>query len=597
MRWWPEPTAGEIVWCHFPDNIHPKPKPRPGLIVSTKEDDEGMIFVSVAYGTSQKTDRLYSGEFRIAKSEQPSAYTSAGLSYDTKFDLRNVLELPFNDAYFSVPPHAPYGQNPKLGTLHPSMVRIAATAFAAASSQKTSSLLIAPLGALFFSACLVPAVALAQPGALGPASVEVNAQKVPVYRWSPVDNARAPSTNPGPSEAGYTAPTSNLKTSSVQFAPQSMGRPALKADKTVGKTVQVKPGDTTSRLALQFLDPSVSLDQMMLAMLKANPDAFIQGNVNLVKAGAVLRIPEAQEAAQIPREQARQTVIAQSMAFAQYAARLAESTSTVGNENSRAMSGNLAPEGVKPEAPDAQQDKLTLSKPSAQASAAEEKIARSREIKDASAQTAALSKNLKDLEALAQQNPSASSSSTTDSAPSPSAAEPAAGVGTAGTAWGEGLKDLIGNTQLWAWAAAFLAVLFLVALAMRKTASKPDPVFAPSYDDAQSPVVGSVAAAVVEPGQVQVQIPEQMRSIDLSLSPEAADTFVPVQTTNPAPQPTQGATEQSKLSLAIQLMANGEKDLARSLLLSLMASSNEDTRSRAIQMLGEIRTSFDRVAR
>jgi hypothetical protein len=92
-----------------------------------------MIFVSVAYGTSQKTDHLYSGEFRIAKSEQPSAYTSAGLSYDTKFDLRNVLELPFNDAYFSVPPHAPYGQIPKLGTLHPSMVRIAATAFAAVS--------------------------------------------------------------------------------------------------------------------------------------------------------------------------------------------------------------------------------------------------------------------------------------------------------------------------------------------------------------------------------------------------------------------------------------------------------------------------------
>jgi hypothetical protein len=114
MRWWPEPTAGEIVWCHFPDNIHPKPKPRPGLIVSTKEDAEGMIFVSVAYGTSQKTDRLFSGEFRIAQSEQPSAYTSAGLSFDTKFDLRNVVELPFNDAYFSVPPHAPQGQIPKL---------------------------------------------------------------------------------------------------------------------------------------------------------------------------------------------------------------------------------------------------------------------------------------------------------------------------------------------------------------------------------------------------------------------------------------------------------------------------------------------------
>lgn len=128
---WPEPTAGDIVWCHFPDNIHPRPKPRPGLIIATKVDNDGMIFVSVAYGTSKKTDRLYSGEFRIAKAEHPAAYASAGLSFDTKFDLGKTLDLPFNDTYFSVPPHAPNGQIPKLGTLHPSMVRIAAAAFSA----------------------------------------------------------------------------------------------------------------------------------------------------------------------------------------------------------------------------------------------------------------------------------------------------------------------------------------------------------------------------------------------------------------------------------------------------------------------------------
>lgn len=131
MHGWPEPTAGEIVWCHFPDNINPRPKPRPGLIVSTKVDEEGLIFVSVAYGTSQKTNRLSGGEFRITRGEHPAAYASAGLSYDTKFDLRNVLELPFNSIYFSVPPHAPHGQNPKLGSLHPSMVRIAAAALGA----------------------------------------------------------------------------------------------------------------------------------------------------------------------------------------------------------------------------------------------------------------------------------------------------------------------------------------------------------------------------------------------------------------------------------------------------------------------------------
>ena len=131
MKPWGEPTAGEIVWCHFPDNIHPRPKPRPGLIIATKEDHEGLIFVSVAYGTSKKTDRLYGGEFRIAKVEHPAAYASAGLSFDTKFDFGKTLDLPFNDTYFSVPPHAPNGQIPKLGTLHPSMVRIAAAAFTA----------------------------------------------------------------------------------------------------------------------------------------------------------------------------------------------------------------------------------------------------------------------------------------------------------------------------------------------------------------------------------------------------------------------------------------------------------------------------------
>jgi hypothetical protein len=72
-------------------------------------------------------------DFEISKGEHPAAYASAGLSYDTKFDLKNILELPFNDAYFSIPSHAPHGQTPKLGTLHPSMVRIAASAFAALS--------------------------------------------------------------------------------------------------------------------------------------------------------------------------------------------------------------------------------------------------------------------------------------------------------------------------------------------------------------------------------------------------------------------------------------------------------------------------------
>lgn len=79
------------------------------------------------------TYRPYIGEFRISKRQHPAAYGSAGLSYDTKFDLSNIFELPIHDAYFSIQSHEPQGQTPKFGTLHPCMVRIAATAFAATS--------------------------------------------------------------------------------------------------------------------------------------------------------------------------------------------------------------------------------------------------------------------------------------------------------------------------------------------------------------------------------------------------------------------------------------------------------------------------------
>jgi hypothetical protein len=134
MRWWPEPIAGEIVWCHFPDNITPRPKPRPALILVTREDEEERIFVNVAYGTSQKTHRLFKGEFLISQATHPAAYTSAGLSFDTKFDLGKTIDLPFNSDYFSVPPRAPHGQIPKLGILHPSIVKMVASAYAATST-------------------------------------------------------------------------------------------------------------------------------------------------------------------------------------------------------------------------------------------------------------------------------------------------------------------------------------------------------------------------------------------------------------------------------------------------------------------------------
>lgn len=134
-RWWGEPTAGEIVWCHFPDQIHPRPKPRPALILAVFDDKAPLFDVRVAYGTSQRTTSLHRGEFAILRDRNAAAYAAAGLSYDTKFDLRQVLDLPYSSEWFSPPPAAPYGQTPKLGTLHPSLVRAVEAAYRAVNTR------------------------------------------------------------------------------------------------------------------------------------------------------------------------------------------------------------------------------------------------------------------------------------------------------------------------------------------------------------------------------------------------------------------------------------------------------------------------------
>lgn len=64
-----------------------------------------------------------------------AAYEAAGLSYDTKFDLKQTVDLPYSTEWFSVPPGAPYGQSPKLGILHPSLVRAVDAAYRATATR------------------------------------------------------------------------------------------------------------------------------------------------------------------------------------------------------------------------------------------------------------------------------------------------------------------------------------------------------------------------------------------------------------------------------------------------------------------------------
>jgi pilus assembly protein FimV len=67
-------------------------------------------------------------------------------------------------------------------------------------------------------------------------------------------------------------------------------------------------------------DDTVSMNQMMLALLYANPDAFIDQNINRLKRGAVLRIPTREEAQAIAAAEAAAQVRDQMQAWNQRAA-------------------------------------------------------------------------------------------------------------------------------------------------------------------------------------------------------------------------------------------------------------------------------------
>jgi hypothetical protein len=134
--YWKLPAPGDIVWCLFPEvpDTEPGPKPRPALVMSVERREGGDV-VSVVYGTSQHLNRLTTGEIAITKVKHPAAYALAGLSYDTKFDFKVVVALPWSDRYFKAAPGSPHGNNPKLGTLHPTVMPAFQRAYQAAVSR------------------------------------------------------------------------------------------------------------------------------------------------------------------------------------------------------------------------------------------------------------------------------------------------------------------------------------------------------------------------------------------------------------------------------------------------------------------------------
>ncbi len=164
---------------------------------------------------------------------------------------------------------------------------------------------------------------------------------------------------------------------------------------------QVKSGDTASAIALLNKPDHVSLDQMLVALLRANPNAFVENNVNRLKTGALLAIPTAAMAGLETTTEARRVLVAQSLDFNEYRRKLAAASpkSPVLSADRKA-SGPLQTkvEDKKQQTPSP--DKLTLSKGSIQGESPEAQIATQLAAKDSAERAAEIKKNISDLNKL-----------------------------------------------------------------------------------------------------------------------------------------------------------------------------------------------------
>jgi pilus assembly protein FimV len=146
----------------------------------------------------------------------------------------------------------------------------------------------------------------------------------------------------------------------------------------------------------------VSLDQMLVGLYRANPEAFIANNVNRLRAGSVLSVPTADEVSDVTPTDLRRLITAQSMDFGAYRSRLAQGAPLAqAQEPARQAQGKVqASVDDRKQSATPSPDKLRLSGaagPSADAPVAQP-IARP----DSAARVAELSRNVEDLKRLQQ---------------------------------------------------------------------------------------------------------------------------------------------------------------------------------------------------
>ena len=130
--------------------------------------------------------------------------------------------------------------------------------------------------------------------------------------------------------------------------PPSVSAPSI-APPSGGEYGPVLQGETLWQIAETVRpDPSLTVQQVMLALQQANPEAFLRSNINLLRAGVVLRVPSRDEMAALAADEARSSARAQAAEWEAYRGQVAERVTAAPRTETPAPAAEAAPEAEAP---------------------------------------------------------------------------------------------------------------------------------------------------------------------------------------------------------------------------------------------------------
>ncbi len=250
---------------------------------------------------------------------------------------------------------------------------------------------------------------------------ETRAAQAPAETAAPVVPATTTDASPTIVRRTPRAPAPTTSSGDGSAAPASSRRAAPSTSSAAPSTGSssgdylVQSGDTAMSIARANKPDGVSLEQMLAALYRDNPQAF-SGNVNRLLAGATLRIPDAPAAQAIDAPEARR-IVAQSSNFGSYRERLARNPAAAASARTpgQQASGQLSTQVQDRAAPAGNTDRLQLSRPDTSRAAgpatgatragagsptADELASKDRELQETRTRLALLEKNVADLQEL-----------------------------------------------------------------------------------------------------------------------------------------------------------------------------------------------------